>query len=49
MPRIALGLSYDGAPWLGWQTQPGGRTVQDTLEAALARFVGGSAATPAAT
>lgn len=40
MPRIALGLAYDGAPWLGWQTQPGGRTVQDTLEAAIARFVG---------
>jgi len=45
MPRIALGLSYDGAPWLGWQTQPGGRTVQDTLEAALARFVGAPVST----
>lgn len=39
MPRMALGLAYDGAGWLGWQTQPNGQTVQDTLEAALARFV----------
>ncbi|GAA5234122.1 tRNA pseudouridine(38-40) synthase TruA [Verticiella sediminum] len=40
MPRIALGLGYDGAPWLGWQTQPGGRTVQDMLENAIEAFVG---------
>lgn len=36
--RIALGIAYNGKPYLGWQTQPGGRTVQDTLEAALAAF-----------
>jgi tRNA pseudouridine38-40 synthase len=36
--RIALGVQYDGLPWHGWQTQPGGGTVQDTLEAALERF-----------
>ena len=36
--RIALGVCYDGAPWLGWQSQPGGRTVQDVLEQALSRF-----------
>ncbi len=34
--RIALGLEYDGAPFEGWQTQPGGRGAQDALEAALA-------------
>lgn len=45
MPRIALGLSYDGAPWQGWQTQPGGRTVQDRLETALASFLARPAAT----
>lgn len=45
MPRIALGVSYDGAPWLGWQTQPNGRTVQDTLQVALLRFVGSPVAT----
>jgi len=37
---MALGLTYDGAGWQGWQTQPSGRTVQDALETALARFVG---------
>ena len=36
MPRIALGLEYDGSRFLGWQTQPGGGAVQDALEAALA-------------
>ncbi|MDH2235831.1 tRNA pseudouridine(38-40) synthase TruA [Pigmentiphaga sp. GD03639] len=48
MPRIALGLSYDGAPWLGWQTQPHRRTVQDRLESALADFVGQPVATTCA-
>lgn len=37
--RLALGLEYDGAGFAGWQTQPHGRTVQDVLEAALARFI----------
>ena len=39
MGRIALGLSYDGRGWQGWQTQPGGRTLQDALESALRRFL----------
>ena len=39
MPRIALGISYDGRPWQGWQTQPHRDTVQDALEQALARFL----------
>ncbi|MFV0283916.1 MAG: tRNA pseudouridine(38-40) synthase TruA [Castellaniella sp.] len=43
MGRIALGLSYDGQGWQGWQTQPGGRTMQDALESALRQFL----ATPA--
>jgi tRNA pseudouridine38-40 synthase len=33
--RIALGLEYDGTPFDGWQTQPGGRAAQDALEGAL--------------
>ena len=36
--RLALGLSYNGQGYHGWQSQPSGRTVQDRLEAALARF-----------
>jgi tRNA pseudouridine38-40 synthase len=38
--RIALGLEYDGAAFSGWQSQPGGNTVQDVLEAALSRIAG---------
>jgi tRNA pseudouridine38-40 synthase len=33
--KIALGIEYDGSRFLGWQTQPGGGTVQDALESAL--------------
>ncbi len=38
--RIALGLEYDGSRFLGWQTQPAGGTVQDSLQAALAGIAG---------
>jgi tRNA pseudouridine38-40 synthase len=38
MPRIALGVSYLGTHYLGWQSQPSGNTVQDRLERALAQF-----------
>ncbi len=40
--RIALGVSYRGCGYLGWQSQPSGNTVQDRLEAALAQFAGAS-------
>ncbi|MGH8822513.1 MAG: tRNA pseudouridine(38-40) synthase TruA, partial [Rhodoferax sp.] len=36
--RLALGISYNGQAYEGWQSQLSGRTVQDKLEAALARF-----------
>ncbi len=36
--RLALGLSYRGQAYLGWQSQRGGRTVQDVLEKALSAF-----------
>lgn len=35
MNRVALGLSYDGHEFEGWQTQPHGRTVQDHLTRAI--------------
>ncbi len=37
--RIALGVAYRGRAYCGWQSQPGGATVQDVLERALSRFV----------
>jgi len=48
MPRIALGIEYDGSRFLGWQKQPGGATVQDALESGLAEIAGGAVATTAA-
>ena len=36
--RIALGLSYRGTAYQGWQSQLSGQTVQDKLESALGRF-----------
>lgn len=40
MNKIALGVCYEGTSWMGWQTQPHRRTVQDTLEQALLGFLG---------
>ena len=36
--RIALGLSYSGSAYEGWQSQLSGKTVQDKLELALSKF-----------
>jgi len=38
--RLALGIAYRGVAYQGWQSQPGGRTVQDRLEQALGQFLG---------
>ena len=39
MIRIRLSLAYDGRPFTGWQSQPSGRTVQDTLEKAILKII----------
>jgi tRNA pseudouridine38-40 synthase len=36
--RVALGVSYRGGGYSGWQSQPDGRTVQDALEKGLSAF-----------
>ncbi len=36
--KIALGVEYDGSPYCGWQSQPSGLTVQDTLQSVLSRI-----------
>ena len=40
MPRFRLTLEYDGTPFVGWQRQDNGRSVQAALEDAVARFTG---------
>lgn len=40
MRNIKLTLAYDGSDFFGWQTQPGFRTVQETLEKAIAELTG---------
>ena len=35
MPRFLFSCAYDGTLWRGWQSQAGGGTVQDCLEAAF--------------
>lgn len=36
--RVVLGVSYRGQAYQGWQSQPGGQTIQDQLERALGKF-----------
>lgn len=38
MPRYRLLIEYFGAPYHGWQSQAGGRTVQDAIERMIARL-----------
>lgn len=39
--RLRLDLAYDGTDFRGWARQPGLRTVQGTIEGAIARILGG--------
>jgi tRNA pseudouridine38-40 synthase len=40
MPRYKLVIEYDGAPFVGWQVQPNGASVQGMLAAAVEAFCG---------
>ncbi|HLN07447.1 MAG TPA: tRNA pseudouridine(38-40) synthase TruA [Xanthobacteraceae bacterium] len=38
MPRYKLTIEYDGTPFVGWQTQRNGRSVQGVITEAIAAF-----------
>ena len=40
MPRYKLTIEYDGGPFVGWQRQENGPSVQQALEAAVRAFTG---------
>jgi tRNA pseudouridine38-40 synthase len=40
MPRFKLTIEYDGRPFVGWQVQDNGLSVQGVLTAAVATFCG---------
>jgi tRNA pseudouridine38-40 synthase len=40
MPRYRMTLEYDGGPFVGWQRQDNGPSVQAAIEAAIARCSG---------
>ena len=44
MPRYALTLEFDGAPFVGWQRQANGLSVQQVLEEAARPLNGGAPA-----
>ena len=48
MTRFALTIDYDGRPFMGWQRQKHGPSVQQALEAAVMAITGETAAVQAA-
>ena len=40
MPRFKLTIEYDGTPFVGWQRQSEGLSIQRVLEEAVAKFCG---------
>ena len=48
MPRYKLTIEYDGTPFIGWQAQDNGVSVQAVLTAAIAAFAGETLAVSAA-
>lgn len=40
MPRYKLTIEYDGGPYVGWQHQENGRSVQQAVEEAVRAFSG---------
>ena len=40
MPRFKLTLEYDGAPFVGWQRQTNGLSVQEVIETAIEALCG---------
>src|SRR4249920_1180013 len=48
MPRYKLTIEYDGTPFVGWQTQDNGMSVQAVLTDAIAAFAGERVAVGAA-
>jgi tRNA pseudouridine38-40 synthase len=43
MPRYRITIEYDGTPFVGWQFQINGRSIQGELERALKQFSGETA------
>jgi tRNA pseudouridine38-40 synthase len=40
MTRVKLTIEYDGGPYVGWQQQENGPSVQEAIETAIHRFCG---------